>query len=386
MSQDAPAARAALRGLSWAASDSTAGAQLRALVAAAGPALLPPVNTAIASPRGFARSTPTRTLTCLGAGPAAPAQGHHDRAGMPCVALGRLLGSDVVLALRTVAGATLDERSWATPWQVAATVGALCCAGVPVLTAGLSEPVRWMLDPELLAAGDLLDATSVRDPDRREARSIALRRCAHSAYGFAPPPDPAHPSTFVVVQREAFTARLQAELAAQSWPTVRLQVLDGDSGETSLQHDIQAAGSVYLTRLCPGVSYGPHHLQDLVHALRHSGCAVAGSSSRFTHEAEHGAVVERPTAPVEASLPAGQELAGTALWYARDGLSPPKGTTYLNHGCNVVQMSAEPSERASTGIVHRRRPPQLAWFETDHTSAPQAAGSYFAGAVSRARS
>lgn len=391
MSQAAAAARAALRMLTWAQADSTPGKQLRELIAVAGLALLPPVNTAIASPRGFRRSTPTRALACLGADPAVLGEGDRGGAGMLRVALDRLLGSDAMLGLRTVPGATVDERSWATPWQVAAAVAVLCSAGVPVLTSGLSEPVRSMLDSELLAAGDLLDVISVRDPDRREVLSIGLRRAALRAYGYHPPLDPTHPLVSVVVERTARTERLRADLAAQSWPQVRLHVVDEASqaheaheAHDSLLREVQAAGSVYLTRMRPGVSYGPHHLEDLVQALQHSGCAVACSPPRFSHEPEHGAIVERPSTPAEATSPTRGELA--ALWYSDDGLTPPVGTAYLGHGCNAVQTDADPSDRAPTGIVHRRTPPQLAWFETDSHRPAHPADSYFARAGSRSRS
>ncbi len=391
MSQAAPAARAALRALTWAQSHSTPGEELRELIAVAGPALLLPVNSVIASPRGFRRSTPTRKVVSLSA--VADVPGEEDQngaeAGVPRVALEALLGSDAVLALRTVPGATIDERSWSTPWQVAAAVTALCCAGVPVLTHRLCEPVRSMLDPELLAAGDLLDVMGVRDPDRREALSIGLRRAAHRAYGFRPPLDPPHPTVSVVVERAALTDRLRAELAAQSWPRVSLHVVQevDPAGGASLLHDVRAAGSIYLTRMSPGVSYGPHHLEDLVHALRHSGCAVACSPPRFTDEPEHRAIVERSATPAEVTSPTRAELAGTALWYADDGLTSPVGPAYLGHGCNAVQIVAEPSDRAPTSIVYRRSPPQLAWFEAD--PAPpggSSARSYFARAGSRASS
>lgn len=390
MSQTAPTARTALRALTWARSERIAREELLELVAAAGPALLPPVNTAIVSPRGFRRTTPTRTIASVGAAhPSSDGRTHQSeqapQAGMPHIGLDRLLGADVVQGLRPAPGVAVDEHSWATPWQVATAVAALCCAGVPVLTAVLPATVRSMLDPGLLAAADLLDDIDVRDPDRREAMSIRLRRAAHRAYGYHPAIDPSHPGISVLADQATLTEELRCQLAAQSWPQVHLHVLADD--DTSLLSEVQATGSVYLTRLAPGVSYGPHHLEDLVHALRHSGCAVVCSPRRFMHEPEHGAVVERPATPTEATSPTSQSLTGTALWYVGHGLSPPDGTAYLGHGCNAVLTDARPTDRPPTSIVYRRTPPQLAWFDPDPgRSTPPPARSYFARTGSRARS
>ncbi|MGI8947176.1 MAG: hypothetical protein ACR2FV_04220 [Ornithinimicrobium sp.] len=390
MSQTAPAARTALRALTWARSDRMTREELLELIAAAGPALLPPVNTAIASPRGFRRTTPTRTISSVGnAQPSTDGREHQSaptpHAGMPYIGLDRLLGADAVQGLRPAPGVTVDERSWTTPWQVATAVAALCCAGVPVLTAVLPATVRSMLDPGLLAAGDLLDDVDVRDPDRREARSIGLRRSAHRAYGYHPAHDPPRPAISVLADQATLTEALRHQLAAQSWSQVHLHVLGDD--DISLLREVQATGSVYLTRLRAGVSYGPHHLEDLVHALWHSGCGVACSPRRFAHEPEHGAVVERPATPTEVTSPTSEGLAGTALWYAGHGLTPPDGPAYLGHGCNAVLTDAQPADWAPTSIVHRRTPPQLAWFhaESGHSTLT-AANSYFARAGSRARS
>lgn len=374
--------------------------------------LIPWINTAVCSPRGFAPVA--RSGYAVGRVRMRPTtqdmaeQVPPDQNGAWFVP--RLLGRDDITALRTAPCVLLETGSWPSTLQAAVAVASLSCAGVPVVTTGLPAPVREHVDPDLLRACDMVTSESTRGPGTQEALSIILRRLAHRAYGFSPPGDAQPPRISVVLGTDTSeTARLVQELSQQTGVTVHLHLVgahDGGSAPSEppqtvtsttvtpaeLGEDIERVGSVYLTHVHPGVSYGPHHLEDLVQALRHSGAALAHSPLRFHYQPTHGIVLEHADEPTETPSPpvGGVRAAATSLWYRSDGPTAPSasGTAYATHGCSAVVLEGGPgADLHYSGVVHRDRPPQLDWFHpapgaaTETTPAP----SYFATTRAAAR-
>ncbi len=404
-----------LREMTWAAAALATDEELREPAIALDTLLLPPLNASMLSPCGLAvelSAQPARVVHLTAGGvPVAQPHGTGDWVALQ----GRVVGGDIVRALRGYPLVMVDELSWQTPYQVAVVVVSLALAGVPVATAELSPAVRSMIDAPLLDLSDVVAPETVRDPYRRESVSIAIRRRAHRAYGFHVLSDPAHPPVSVVVQAQepARTAVVLDAVARQSWPNVHVHVV-ADPEEAvaaraalrswpratsatsvidrdSLEGDVGRVSSVYLTRIEPTIAYGPHHLEDLVHALRHSGAPVAHSRSRFSYDAGREVVLEAPGAAGEG--PGDDGLAGASLWYADDGLdgsARPGG--YLVHGCNVVALErrggldayAEPTTQFARGTL----PPQLSWFggwQSEEVARTVGCPSYFARSNMTAR-
>lgn len=283
----------------------------------------------------------------------------------------------------------------------AATVVTLLLAGVPVATGELPEPVRELLDTELLDLADTVTAEQVRDAGRREVLSLALRR---RAWAVTRPPvmqDPADNPVLAIIPEEP-TEDLRQDLAAQTWPVAQTVTDDQPDLDTRVE---QAArhGTVYVTRLDPALRYGPHHLGDLVQAIRHSRARVVHSPARF-ETIGNGRWLERDDGRCEATGSAG--LPGGSLWYAADGpsLPQPDRGDYLINGANAVPAAgtggtaplvASGALPPAPSRLHRKRPAVLDWLgSTDPVGTvgePEASlpSSYFAaagtGAPSRLR-
>ncbi len=382
-----------LRELTW--SDVTDDDMVARLVAAAGPAGAPCVNTALYSPRGSGLA-----VTRHGVGRAAPAVRPRLTDSAVLEVDGgpdpRVLGADAIRSLRAHRCVVVDAHSWGTPYRAATVAIELCCAGVAVLTRCLPGVVRSMVAPELLDVADDVSEQAVLDPARREAMSIAVRQRAHRSYGFQAPGDDAFPTISVVVAAELEdTQPVLDQVAAQSWPAVQVHEVDTDQDPRALGDQVLEAGAVYVARMAPGIAYGPHHLEDLVQALRHSGAAAAVSPPRFTHEPQAAVLLERPGLVLEGTaLPRDQTTAdstaaGLALWYAEDGTDgPPAGPSYQTHGCSAVLLpTPQHLDKASVHAVHRRLPAQLSWFRRSRAQPTRPTHqSYFAGASSGVRS
>lgn len=285
--------------------------------------------------------------------------------------VGRLLGDDD-LVLRTVL------------W--------LALAGVPVTGAGLPGAVRDRLDPDLLALVDRVAPDTVADPGSRELLSLALRRRARELTGH--PPADLQPGIAVLLPEEELPATLAADLERQTWTRV-VPIPAAPEDEAQVLAGAREEGAVYCTRMAPSVRYGPHHLADLVAALRHSGARAAHSPLRFRPWRE-GSWLEDEAAAVEGAAAGGLEHG--SLWYAVDGPEAPvvPDDGYAVHGVGAVPAPGTTEEvdddRAVALRLHPGLPPVLDWLDheegtsTTHTrSAPE---SYFArpGAPSRARS
>lgn len=251
------------------------------------------------------------------------------------------------------------------------TVVALALSGVPVTGHGLPDSVRDRLDPDLLEVLDTVTPDTAADPDERELASLALRRRAWQRAGYRPPTD-TPPAVLVLLPAGEHPAYLEQDLAAQVTPGLSVRarpVADGEAAEQLVREE-REQGAVYVTRMDPGLRYGPHHLVDLVHALSHSGARVAVSPRRFVRW--EGAWLEDVSGGTEG--PAEHGLPGGSLWYAVDGAVEPgaRGEGYAVHGCNAVPISGVPvSGEPVSGVelaplrMHAGTPRLLAWLDPD---------------------
>lgn len=391
------------------------------------------LNSTVLSPHGFAvrPADPGRTgCVCGAAESGMKRNGVQDRFGRDpewvVIPDGPLLGQGELRKLRQFAFVTVDERSRPTPFEAGALVVSLCLSGVPVATTGLSRVVRALVDGALLELTDMISPQEVSDPGRREALSLRIRRRAHEVYGYRVVTDPPHPDVSVVVDHEAthddhHLRRVLAEVAAQAWPALHVHLVThppGHSPELSdtgpefrtmedvvsaaprgprslsvttpsgLADDVRSVGSIYLARMGAGLRYGPHHLEDLVRALGHSGAAVVHSPSRFEIQGEHGMIMEHCDEVGEALGDPG--LKGGSLWYAGDGPETPQTAGYRIHGCNALPLAGagpQVTDRRTGGsILHRTRPTQLDWLPLAAVLDSRVPASYFARLTVAARS
>lgn len=351
-----------------------------------------PTNTAIFAPRGFRPVVP-------------------DAARMAEVTAGSVWGSGDVARLRTAGlvrvlpAAPLPPDGGPPPAGLGNAPGTalrpddlalrtvlwLALAGVPVTSEGLDTAVRERLDPHLLELMDGVRPASVADAVARELLSLQLRRRARALVGHHPAEAAA--VVAVLLPGGGLPPGLRHDLEAQTWPAVvRCPVQEDESAADTLDRARQD-GALYCTRMDPGLRYGPHHLADLVDALRHSGARVAHSPLRFRPWRE-GSWLEDELRGVEG--PAAEGLPGGSLWYAVDGTEAPAGRDgYAVHGSNAVPAAAPAQGRAVALRLHAGRPALLDWLPEDVAQAPAgqashdpAPPSYFAAtrAPSRARS
>lgn len=278
----------------------------------------------------------------------------------------RLWGRDAVAALREAPFVRVQGADPDPDGAILETVVALALSGVPVTGHGLPASVRDRLDPELLAVLDTVTPDTAAHPDERELASLALRRRAWQSAGYRPPTD-VPPAVLVLLPEGEHCASLERDLAAQVTPGLSVRprpAADGAAAEQLVREE-REQGAVYVTRMDPGLRYGPHHLVDLVHALSHSGARVALSPRRFVRW--EGAWLEDVSGATEG--PAEHGLPGGSLWYAVDGPAEPvaRGEGYAVHGCNAVPVGGQgaPEGDLAPLRMHAGTPRLLAWLDAD---------------------
>lgn len=252
------------------------------------------------------------------------------------------------------------------------TVFWLALAGVPVTGEGLPASVRERLDPSLLDLLDHVHTDAVADQGERELLSLALRRRARAVTAIGARPE-CRPVVVLLPTEDEQPPTLLEDLARQSWPSVvRCAASDVEQAH-ELVAEARRQGALYCTRLRTDVRYGPHHLADLVDALRHSGAAVAYSPLRFRPWRE-GHWLESDPLAVECSALGG--LDGGSLWYAEEGaLGPADARGYAVHGANAVPAGSSAESHPVALRIHRRAPLVLDWLpegpaNPDHGGAP----------------
>lgn len=340
-----------------------------------------PTNTSIFSGRGF--------LTYL-----------RDPEAVVDVVAGSVWGTDDVARLRTAAlvrvrpptddqrevepdghpGEPLEVRSLGGKLTaddlVLRTVLWLTVAGVPVSGSDLAGPVRDRLDSHLLALLDRVSTGTVSDPGHRELLSLALRRRARELTGY--PPAGTQPVIAVLLPTGELPPTLLADLDAQTWGTVwRCPASTEEAAEVLA--DARGQRALYCTRMGAGLRYGPHHLADLVGALRHSGARVAHSPIRF-RPWRGSTWLEDSAAGVEGPTIGG--MADGSLWYAVDGPEVPVAPRdgYGVHGANAVPSLGAGVDRVAALRLHHDTPVVLDWLAGagNGTADPVVPRSYFA--------
>lgn len=262
---------------------------------------------------------------------------------------------------------------------VAQTALALSMAAVPVAGASLRTGARTLLDPELLGLLDQVTAQSAADAQAREGLCLQLRRRAWELAGF---PRGSQAVVAVLLPEDA-PAQLAADLEHQSlttWLRLPLGPLAPEDEARAAVADARSRGATYVTRMDPALRYGPHHLADLVHALRHSGAAVAHSPARFWAWEGQAWLEDDTCLEREAT----QGLPGGALWYAADGPHPPElGPGYAVHGGNAVPGAAQAPAHVTAWRRHADRPDALAWLgSSEHPDdGPSPAGAGLSSAT-----
>ncbi|OLT17782.1 hypothetical protein BJF80_00115 [Serinicoccus sp. CUA-874] len=320
-----------------------------------------PVNQAIFSPRGFRpHLRDTRLVAQVEAG---TVWGADDLARLRPSGMVRVrppgTEPDPGAAGTTQDAARTGHGAGLSPEELTVrTVFWLTLAGVPVAGEGLPDAVRDDLDPILVGLLDRVHPEGVTDLGERELLSLALRRRARALTTRGS--TDVSPAVLVLLPDEDdLPATLLEDLARQSWPSVVSCHVSDPGRADELAIEARGRGTLYCTRLSTDLRYGPHHLADLVDALRHSGAAVAHSPMRF-RPWRHGTWLEDDQLTVECTATEGLE--GGSLWYAEDGASAPTNTEgYAVHGCNATPAAPTAGSRAVALRIHRATPAALDW-------------------------
>lgn len=340
------------------------------------------INTSLATPAGYrlpAVATKPRQID----NSAAPAQDVADGGVSHHVLLGRGELSELRHAL-----VVLNDSTWYRPLDAAVAVARLSCAGATVVTGQLVPSVRELLPVDLVRLCDVLNVATNVAPDQHEDLSISVRRSAHRSFGYNPSGDQHLPSVAVFIDPTSHSAaRLETEFARQE--NVKVSIVRAKDWTEGFGRPSEPADdALYVADTRPDVTYGPHHLEDLIQALRHSGADLAFSPDRFEHQPDQGVLLEDVAGPSETLLPirAGSPYQGNSLRYRSAGSAEPR-LSYAVHGCQsiVLPVGANPIGRRTHGRVRRTRPPQLAWADDVLVDGAEPAPSYISRAAVAAR-
>lgn len=344
--------------------------------------LLARINTSLATPAGYRAPAVPATVRRIN-GPAATASDEPAARAPDLVLQGRSELADLRHAL-----VVLDHETWPTPFEAAAAVARLSCVGTIVVTHELPPSVRELLPKALLHLGDIVDPATSVSGAHHEDLSINLRRVAHRHFGHHPFADQSAPTVTVLIDPSSGSAaRLEAEFARQQNVTASIVRTLDPEGFVDRGDETAQEGPTYLADTRPDVTYGPHHLEDLVQAIRHSGAEYAFSPDRFEHQPDQGVFLEDAAVPLETALSLGDAPgSGTSLWYRSAGAQRPR-LGYAVHGCQSVVLGADPHTcgQRRHGRVRRSLPPQISWVADLVAGPASPAPSYIARATVAAR-
>ncbi|MGQ0631412.1 MAG: glycosyltransferase [Sporichthyaceae bacterium] len=285
---------------------------------------VPPVDTAICSPRGFTDAGPDiGELTVAVGVPELRMAGATVRLD-PQVGLteNHLATLRALRAVRVSGPITGDAHARG----LLRVLSQLCCAGVPVTAPDLAPALVDALGTELGQRLRALDPTTLADATARESASIEIRRLALGRFAPAafwsaqaaglgwPAPPPPTVSVLLATRRPALLPFALAQIARQDWPRLQTvvilhgihrddpQVLAALT-ETSvtpvvvevgasvvfghaLNAGLEQATGRLITKMDDDDWYGPHHVTDLVQAHEHSGAVLVGSGGYHVYLAE----------------------------------------------------------------------------------------------------
>jgi hypothetical protein len=300
--------------LSWGAGDAAVSAALDAagfdVVVGAEFAGLPPVDTAVCAPRGFAPAGPDLATLTASPGGLVLAAPTGSRLLDPLVGV----TENDVRALR----AARAVRATGDGPGLGRALSQLCVAGVPVSAPELPAAVANELGDDLATRLRAADPMHLADERDRESWSIDARRRALSRFApdeywarVATEPATTTVSVLLATRRTALLPFALAQIARQDWANLQLVlVLHGPSPDdpavraalAAFPHPIEVvpvdAGVVFGHALNAGLArcagdyvtkfddddwYGRHHITDLVQAHRHSGAELVGVPGYYVY-------------------------------------------------------------------------------------------------------
>jgi hypothetical protein len=203
----------------------------------------------------------------------------------------------------------------------------LAAAAVPMLVGALPAPVWALLDLVLVRELEVVDAATLESPERREAAALRVRRPAlahHSVQAVLSglsggSPRQPQVSALLVSRRTEFLSHALAALRAQTHRELEVVVaLHGVPAPADLADALaafassvvleepaeavfgavlnratDAANGTYLAKIDDDDWYGPHHVEDMLAALRWSGAQLVGALDEFVYLAHRDVTVRR---------------------------------------------------------------------------------------------
>jgi GT2 family glycosyltransferase len=340
--------------------------------------LPPSIDHTAFHPRGWTPTPPDAVSVLLRRQPGSRARALLDGLDPPAVVLhpadlvpdrvGRhqraLAGPERVGRQLRRTGLLLDHAGWRLGgddrWR--SWLAALAC-GTPVVTVDEDLPAADTLPPGVLAVpeGGVVDTVHglLTDGDLRERHSIQARRWAHTradrrtaleavlAAAGLPAPPPRTTTVLLATHRADHLDHALASIARQTQPELSVSMVlhgpgfDGLDVSTRLLRSagvevaaVQRLGADRTLGDClnaalaraPGTlvskmddddHYGPHHLEDLVVAWRHSGADVVGKRIEFIHLVDRDLTLRRTPSRPERDRP---HVGGPTLTAARSTL------------------------------------------------------------------
>lgn len=331
--------------------------------------VLPPVDTAVVSPRGFVPypDKPSRDLEPLELG----SEGN--------------LGEADLAALRSHSYLDVDgTRFVGLDRQLARRLTQLAVAGVPILARELSAAVRSLLGEQLVRRIQAFDGGD--EQVVRESKSIELRRTALDLYSpravwntvlgqFGKPLLAAQTvSVILATRRPDKLASALDQLARQSWGALEVVVVlhgfDADLPEVKsavdsypgelqllsvpadlifgevLNAGVSAASGDLVTKMDDDDWYGRHHISDLVHAKEFSGATLVGAQVEFVYLESLDITTRRPPLGEQYS----DHVAGGTMMLGRDELRQLGGWRPVHRAVDRCLLQAV---QAAGGLIYR---------------------------------
>lgn len=216
---------------------------------------------------------------------------------------------------------------------VAGLLTQLAAAAVPTLAGRMRRDVRALLHPELVAALETVDASTVATPLRREVAAVRARRAALRWHGSAAQwravraelglDSLAQPTVSVLLStmRVEYVRQALLDIAAQDHPNLEIVVaLHGvDVSDEALVAMLEGIERPVVTMRCPSSMplgevlnamtarasgefvakmddddwYGPHHVTDLLLAADYSSAMLVGTADEYIYLADIDVTIRR---------------------------------------------------------------------------------------------
>lgn len=268
---------------------------------------LPPVNAAVVSPAGFVSETGPERARLRWQGAQVEVVDH--RGVLAELGPQGLLDRSTVGRLRPYQAVEVEVAAVPGPLLVARLVAQLLVAGVPPLLDQVPVSVERLLGRQLAAEVRQLDRRVLSSAAARSAWSLRTRRQALRQLTMAG--GPARVGVLLDWTDEVEGARLLEEARRQDWPDLVLVLLAGPGGSAAAERaaasipgraavvvsgDLASAlgaavaewpsdpaAPVLATVFGRGLTYGAHHVTDLVMARAYARSALVGVDVRRSY-------------------------------------------------------------------------------------------------------